>query len=64
MKKSVRIDTENILIASTYFSSMIKSLFNYISSYMFNIGAFLIILGLLLSLFKNKSKSIEKRASN
>ena len=55
-----RIDVENILIISEYFSNILKSIFNYISNYMLEISVILIGVGFLFSLFKIKDKKVEK----
>ena len=59
-----RIDTENILIVSEYFSSIIKSTFKYSGNYMINISVVLIVLGTILCLFKNRKNNLEKRSTN
>ena len=52
-----RIDTQNILIVSDYFSLIIRSMFKYISNYMISISIVLICIGIILSLFKITKKN-------
>ena len=59
-----RIDSENILLVSEYFSNIIKSIFKYIGNYMENISIILILVGLILCLFKNRKNKLEKRDAN
>ncbi len=51
-----RIDTNNVLIVSSNFSSVLRSIFRYISIYMLEVSVILIIIGFMFSLIKNKRK--------
>ena len=51
-----RIDAENILIVSDYFSLIVRNMFKYISNYMIYISVILICVGLILCLFKIHKK--------
>ena len=59
-----RIDVENVLLISDYFSNIIKSIFKYVGKYMINISIILIVLGFILCLFKNRKNNLEKGKTN
>ena len=56
-----RIDSENVLIISDYFSLIIRNILRYINNYLLEVGLVLVISGFIISLFRNKKKKVEKK---
>ena len=59
-----RLDTDNILLVSDNFSSIIRSSFKYIGSFILNTSIILMVFGFILCLFKNRKNNLEKRNTN